>query len=523
MYWRVFRLGVVGIVAAALTVMMAGRAQAHPADEGRQEVMFSIRDGTLTWTHELWLGPLLGQPMWTQEVDTDGDGIASPAEQQTFVDTLRSMVELRIDGKLTPMTLQSYQISTYQKFVAQPAQPQITFSFSAPISAGDHTLAYRTMIDTHRIRFSAHFPSGGGVQVKDPNAGTQNFNAEVSIKPIALAQSDDTSASPAAANTTNTTEAKATASSLGADFALSPMISDLIQGSNFSPLLIVLGLLVSFGVGAVHALTPGHGKGIIAAYMVGEKGKLSHALTLAGTMTITHTSSVIVLGLIALLASRIIMPQILTPWLTLLSGVLILVVGGSLLWRRARNRENVSIEEREHALAYEGIGGSAHPHEHSDGHEHTHTHDDGHPHEHAHALDHEHAHGFAHTHDGHTHQHLTLDDVRDENDRITWRALVALGISGGLLPCADALAILLLSVSVNRIALGLVLLLAFSAGIALTLTMIGLVAAGGQRMLRRYDRLEPVLARLPVASAVIVLGLGAILSYQGVLAMSFIR
>ncbi len=119
-------------------------------------------------------------------------------------------------------------------------------------------------------------------------------------------------------------------------FALSPAISDLIQGSNFSPWLILLGLAISFGVGAVHALTPGHGKGIIAAYMVGERGKLSHALTLAGTMTVTHTSSVVVLGLIALLASRVIMPQVLTPWLSLLSGVLILVVGGSLLLQRCR-------------------------------------------------------------------------------------------------------------------------------------------------------------------------------------------
>ena len=101
------------------------------------------------------------------------------------------------------------------------------------------------------------------------------------------------------------------------------------------------------------------------------------------------------------------------------------------------------------------------------------------------------------------------------SSKISWRALITLGISGGLLPCADALAILLLSVSVNRIALGLVLLLAFSAGIALTLTVIGVIAAGGQRILRRYNRLEPILARLPLASAAVVLALGLILTWQG--------
>jgi ABC-type nickel/cobalt efflux system permease component RcnA len=140
---------------------------------------------------------------------------------------------------------------------------------------------------------------------------------------------------------------------------------------------------------------------------------------------------------------------------------------------------------------------------------------------HAHA--HEHAQGFEHTHDGHTHRHLTLEDVRGADNKITWRSLIVLGISGGLLPCADALAILLLSVSVNRIALGLVLLIAFSLGIALTLTLIGLAAAGGQRVLRRYDRLEPILARLPLASAAVVTVLGLVITYQGALAVGLIH
>ena len=110
--------------------------------------------------------------------------------------------------------------------------------------------------------------------------------------------------------------------------------------------------------------------------------------------------------------------------------------------------------------------------------------------------------------------------MRDANtNKITLRALITLGISGGLLPCADALAILLLSVSVNRIVLGLVLLVAFSLGIALTLTAIGVIASGGQRVLRRYNKLEPALARLPIASAAIVLVLGIIITYEGTLAL----
>ena len=99
------------------------------------------------------------------------------------------------------------------------------------------------------------------------------------------------------------------------------------------------------------------------------------------------------------------------------------------------------------------------------------------------------------------------------------RSLIVLGISGGLLPCADALAILLLAISVNRAALGIGLLIAFSLGIAVTLTVLGIVAASGQRILRRYNQLEPLFARLPLVSAIFVVILGLVLVGQAVVAL----
>jgi nickel/cobalt exporter len=456
---------------------------AHPADEARQEVVFAIRHGQLTWTHDLWLGPLIGMQTWSREIDSDGDGVASSEEQQAYVNNLCRLVELRVDGKPAPMTLNSFYIAPQEKFVAQPAQPQVVLVFSTPISAGKHILEYRTMIDPIAIKPSVRFPSGGGTLVENAQWNGGWFSAGLVIKPIALEQSGDDDLLSDAASTPSI-----------AELALSPAISGLIEGSNLSPWVLFMGLVVSFAVGAAHALTPGHGKGIIAAYMVGGRGRMMHAVTLALTMTITHTSSVIVLGMVALLASRVILPQVLTPWLTLASGVLILVVGSSLLWRR--------LHEVWHA--HDSVQNSAeHTHNHTDGHDHSdagqHHHDNAHNHDHSHADDPEHTHTHDHAHQtDHVHGLASLMAARSQ---VSWRALIVLGISGGLLPCADALAILLLSVSVNRIALGVVLLVAFSTGIALTLTLIGILAAAGQRVLKRYDRLQPLLLRLPLASA----------------------
>jgi ABC-type nickel/cobalt efflux system permease component RcnA len=475
---------------------VAARAVAHPADEGRQDVVFTVQQGQLTWTHDVWLGPLLGMPMWAQQIDMDGDGAASPGEQQAFIDNLRTMIELRIDGQVVPAHLAGFHVAVQTEFVAQPAQPQVTMVFTAPLSAGRHTLDFRSMIDTHRIKFAGRFPATDGVQIDSPSADAEHYRAVLNIQSSALERprvsAPAAQSQPVAQPVAEAIPARVEPDAAAANSALAPAIRGLIEGGNLSPGLFLLGLAVSFGVGAVHALTPGHGKGIIAAYMVGERGRMSHALALAGTMTVTHTASVIVLGLIALLASRIILPQTLTPWLTLISGALILAVGGNLLGQRLRHRESTQ--------------DAAHGHTYAPAHDHVapHTHED----------------GSTHTHDSHTHTHLSLNDVRDARTRrITWRSLLMLGVSGGLLPCADALAILLLSVSVNRIGLGLVLLLAFSLGIALTLTLIGVIAAGGQRVLRRYNRLQPLLARLPLASAAVVLVLGVVMTYEGILAL----
>jgi nickel/cobalt transporter (NicO) family protein len=200
--------------------------------------------------------------------------------------------------------------------------------------------------------------------------------------------------------------------------------------------------------GAAHALTPGHGKAIVAGYLVGTRGRPRDAVALGLIVTATHTIGVFALGIVTLVLSAFVVPEQLYPWLTLSSGLLVVGVGASVLWRRLRHR-------RQHA--------------------HGHNH---------HHHDHHHEHGYGRG------------------------GLLGVGIAAGLLPCPSALVALLSAIALHRVGLGLVLILAFSAGLAATITAIGLVAVLARRAFSRL-RLDGRLIRaLPAASALAIVAVG---------------
>ena len=249
----------------------------------------------------------------------------------------------------------------------------------------------------------------------------------------------------------------------------------LIAGGGAGSLpLMLAALLVALGLGVLHALEPGHGKAVMAGYLVGTRGRGRDAVWLGLTITATHTAGVFALGLVTLLAAGLFTPERIYPWLTLASGLLVVGVGGTLLIRRLRH------------------GAPA-------GHRHPHTH--GHEHEHGH----EHPHA-----DGHANAAVP---------RGRW-SLVLLGVSGGLIPCPAALVVLLAALSLHRLAFGLLLIVAFSAGLASALTGLGLVLAGALPLARRtFSTLRPALVPgfgrwLPVASSVVVIALGVGLCVQ---------
>jgi nickel/cobalt transporter (NicO) family protein len=215
--------------------------------------------------------------------------------------------------------------------------------------------------------------------------------------------------------------------------------------------VLLVSLLVAMFWGAAHALTPGHGKAIVAGYLVGSRGKPRHAVLLGLIVTATHTAGVFALGLVTLLLSRFIVPERLYPWLTVASGLLVVGVGAAVLVGRAR---------------------------------HAHAHAGGHHHHHHHHHDHPHDHGYGRG------------------------GLLGVGVAAGLLPCPSALVVLLSAIALHRVGFGLALIVAFSLGLAATITAVGLLAVLARRAFGRLSLDGRLVRALPAASALLILAVG---------------
>jgi ABC-type nickel/cobalt efflux system permease component RcnA len=212
--------------------------------------------------------------------------------------------------------------------------------------------------------------------------------------------------------------------------------------------VVLASLAAALFWGAAHALSPGHGKSIVTAYLVGQRGTARHAALLGGVVTMTHTIGVFALGLVTLLLSRFVVPDHLYPWLNLASGLLVIGIGASVLSARWRRRR--------------------------------------------------------HHHHHHHHSHEPGD--------LSLRSLVAVGVSGGLLPCPSALVVLLAAISLHRVAYGMVLIVAFSVGLAATITGIGVVAVLAKNAFARLSLDGRALGLLPAASAALILGAGILMT-----------
>ena len=264
--------------------------------------------------------------------------------------------------------------------------------------------------------------------------------------------------------------------------------AELISVPEITPSIILFGLLVAFGFGAMHALSPGHGKTVVGAYLVGSRGTLKHAIFLGLTVTITHTLGVFALGLLTLFASNYILPETLMPFLGFVSGLLVLFIGLTLFKDRL----------------FSALGWKANAHHEHHGHDHAHG-----EHSHSHAP-HDHD-GLAHTHGGSTHTHLPPENI-------TWRNLLALGISGGLLPCPSALVLMLSAISLGRIGYGIVLTVVFSFGLAATLTAVGLAFLYVGKIFGNSSLSNNRLIKaLPVFSAFVITCVGAVICYNSLI------
>lgn len=299
--------------------------------------------------------------------------------------------------------------------------------------------------------------------------------------------------------------------------AWSGFISELLSRKELSLWMMLTGLFVAFIWGASHALTPGHGKTIVAAYLVGSRGTLKHAALLGGMVTFTHTISVFLLGLATLFLSKYVVPEKLYPVLGVISGLSIVAVGGMMFFRRLQalragqrhhthhDHDHHHTHDHDHVHAHAAAAPHSHAHhDHDHGHDHHH-HDHDHDHHHDHHHDHDHDHHHHHGPGGHS--HVIEGDV-------SIGSLIALGASGGLIPCPSALLLLLGAISLGRVGFGLTLLVSFSLGLAVVLMGIGVLVLYAKHLLpdSRKTAAHPAFRLIPVLSAAVVMGLGLLMT-----------
>jgi len=264
-------------------------------------------------------------------------------------------------------------------------------------------------------------------------------------------------------------------------------LPSIFREADLTPLVIVLSLLAAAGLGAGHALTPGHGKTLMAAYLVGTRGTALHALGLGLSVSVSHTVGILVLAGVVVGLAGAVAPDAVVRWAPVVAAVSIVLIGSWMLLNELRRRR---------------AAGQAHA-----GHAADHDHDD-----HPHAPDHDRDDAHSHAHGGVAHSHAPAP-----GSSITWRSLFLLGLAGGLIPSTSALLILLGSIAAGRPVFGFILVVAFGLGMAAVMGGIGFALVAARDRLERVE-LGAGLARLretvPLVASVVVLSFGLYLTAQ---------
>lgn len=455
--------------------------------------------------------------------DADGNGVTSQSERDAYVGTLApklaSGLQLEIDGapvRLRPVRWSS-SLPTEQGGFS--LRVDVDYSAQLPAADGAHGLQFSNQNFAGRLGWHeiAVAPSAG-MAVFDTNAFSDSATGGLTDALAALPaagpldersvhltfkegaappQAVSIGARPHAGLPTVKPVPSAVNALGAADNAWivrkTRELIDAISGPTIEPRIVVWALFAALLLGAVHALSPGHGKTLVGAYLIGSRGTARHALFLGFTVTVTHTIGVFALGFATLYASRFIVPERLFPVLSLISAVLVLGMGIVLLVQRGRGASRVLRPMRAGGVhdfvpVSPGTRGSplifAHPHAHA------------------------HADGTLHSHGGgKMHSHLPPGAA---GESVSWRSLLTLGISGGLVPCPSAMVLLLAAVALNKTAYGMLLVLIFSVGLAITLTLVGLVFLYARTRLRKPDSSSRWRELLPVLSAatITLVGLG---------------
>jgi nickel/cobalt transporter (NicO) family protein len=457
-----------------------------------------------------------------QQLDSDGDGALSAAEiegaQAPECSALAPELVLTVGGSPIAMNLVAAGLALppgagglstmrlvceYQAALATPIAATTTVAFEDRSFA--ERIGWREIVvlgDGIRIGASA---IGASAEAGGVSARLTSYPRDLLTQPLDM-RSTSVSVAPGGAALVAWTAPDAqplasvasagsgsTSTALGATpisavpGGIADNLAALVDVQDLNPLAILVSLAIAFGLGIVHAVSPGHGKTIMAAYLVGAKGSSRQAVGLGLAVTISHTLGVLVLAGITLAASSILPPERLYPILGVTSGGLVILIGASLLWNRLRairraRAERIGVADHRAPGPQPRLSLAGH----------------GHPHPH-----------------GHSHPHPQPGLPAEAT--ISWRGLIALGLSGGLVPSASALILLLGSIAAGRVAYGLVLVLGFGLGMAVVLAGIGLLLVHARRLAERRPSIASfgrVMVPVQLATASLVVVLGIVLTGQ---------
>jgi len=489
-------------------------------------------------------------------IDTDESGELSDAERASYAEDrcqdVAAAVTAEVDGTALDWTVSAPTLEAVPGAAGLPTL-RLTCELSAPADlSGPATF---TLVDGNgegRVGWREITAVGDGVRLLQPQVPAETISEQLRVYP------EDLLLSPLNVNSvtlrTEPGEGSTGSEDLRTGAAADPFtrfiaaadayLEELI-GPELTPLVGVLALLLAVLLGAGHALLPGHGKTVMAAYLAGRRGSRRDALIVGATVTGTHTAGVLVLGIAISVSSAVAGEQVLR-WLGVISGLLVAAIGVALLRSAVRSRRTRAAElERAAVLvgaggleetSTSGRGSGGHDHDHSHDHDHDHSHDHNHDsrHDHGHSDDHDHAHDGGSGHSGaparahvleHTHSHgFGRAHSHAPGDGYSRSGLIGMGVAGGLVPSPSALIVLLASIGLGRTAFGVALVFAYGLGMAGTLTAVGLLLVRLRNRLAdrgRRGRLKHsaavIAAALPVLTAVLVLVVGVALALRGIL------
>jgi ABC-type nickel/cobalt efflux system permease component RcnA len=452
-----------------------------------------------------------------QTMDADSDGTVDDAEAAAGATadcaTVVGNLHLTRDGKPITLSLMTHAAS-FPPGAGGLSTLRLECGFGAalgPAIAGSTTIAFTDRSYTERIGWREIVAVGNGVDLDSHGLPTTSPSQQLTAYPadrIALpldVRSASLTVRPgsgAPASTAPVATAAAAAPAAPSAGAVPGGVSaaelpDIFRSADLTPVVLGLSLLTAIGLGAGHALTPGHGKTLMAAYLVGSRGTPIHAVGLGLSVAVSHTLGILALALLIVGAQGLLPPDVVFRAAPVVAALTIVAIGGWMLVAEIRRRVRLVGEA--------AVAAAGHPHDHDrpvEDHDHDHRHD--------------HAHDPAeHSHGGIRHSHL----APVVGPKLSWRALFTLGLAGGLIPSTSALIILLGSMAAGRPAFGLVLVVAFGLGMAVVMTGVGLamiVARGRLDRLPRRSALGRLAAFAPLIASVAVLGVGLMLTWQAV-------